>query len=256
MGLTVSYKNNVGTIVMGGDERHDIRITTIEGLGLCGREYSVATYSGYDGQETLSDRALPRTITMAVEICCNDAVLKLKSMLGVLNQSGTLFVKEGSVCRRIYCNQVTTAEGERILKGRIIKLVLQFVCDNPYFEDEEDTDVALYDRRKLLQSPFSLPSMFGQIILGTEIIISGHRNVEPIITLRCPSGSDAGSYIFIKNESTGATIHLEYSPCEKDEIMTAFANFRGQRYYETCFDIPKWIKDNSNYENRNHNTLL
>lgn len=28
-------------------------------------------------------------------------------------------------------------------------------------------------------------------------------------------------------------------------IMTAFANFRGQRYYETCFDIAKWIRDNS-----------
>ena len=27
------------------------------------------------------------------------------------------------------------------------------------------------------------------------------------------------------------------------KIMTAFANFKGQRYYETCFDIPKWIKE-------------
>ncbi len=30
------------------------------------------------------------------------------------------------------------------------------------------------------------------------------------------------------------------------KIMTAFGNFRGQRYYETCFDIPKWIKKCSN----------
>ena len=28
-------------------------------------------------------------------------------------------------------------------------------------------------------------------------------------------------------------------------IMTDFANFRGQRYYETCFDIAKWIKEKS-----------
>lgn len=28
-------------------------------------------------------------------------------------------------------------------------------------------------------------------------------------------------------------------------IMTNFANFRGQRYYETCFNIPEWIKENS-----------
>lgn len=28
-------------------------------------------------------------------------------------------------------------------------------------------------------------------------------------------------------------------------IMTAFANFKGQRYYETCFDLPQWIYENS-----------
>lgn len=28
-------------------------------------------------------------------------------------------------------------------------------------------------------------------------------------------------------------------------IMTAFANFKGQRYYETCFDLAEWIKVNS-----------
>lgn len=26
-------------------------------------------------------------------------------------------------------------------------------------------------------------------------------------------------------------------------IMTAFANFRGQRYYETCFDLAQWIRE-------------
>lgn len=28
-------------------------------------------------------------------------------------------------------------------------------------------------------------------------------------------------------------------------IMTAFANFKGQRYYETCFDLAQWIRDHS-----------
>lgn len=31
-------------------------------------------------------------------------------------------------------------------------------------------------------------------------------------------------------------------------IMTNFANFKGERYYETCFDIPKWIKNTTNVE--------
>lgn len=28
-------------------------------------------------------------------------------------------------------------------------------------------------------------------------------------------------------------------------IMTQIANCKGQRYYETCFDIPKWIRENN-----------
>lgn len=28
-------------------------------------------------------------------------------------------------------------------------------------------------------------------------------------------------------------------------VMTAFANFKGQRYYETCFDLAGWIRKNS-----------
>lgn len=29
-------------------------------------------------------------------------------------------------------------------------------------------------------------------------------------------------------------------------IMVSFANMRGQRYYETCYDLAGWIRDNSN----------
>ena len=28
-------------------------------------------------------------------------------------------------------------------------------------------------------------------------------------------------------------------------VMTSFANFRGQRYYETCFDLAQWIREKS-----------
>lgn len=218
MGLTVSFKNNLGTVVMSGDMSRDIRITAIEGLGMCNKEYAVAVFSGYDGQETLNSRFLARTITVATEFFCKNLSERLKNILLVLNQPGYLFVDNGSVCRKIRCEQVTVTEVEPILKGRISKFVIQFVCDSPYFEDAEDTVIALYDRIKLLKSPFVLPSAFGGIVVGANICISGQMDVEPIITLRCPSGAAEGSYIFVKNESNGAAIRLGYCPCEDDEI--------------------------------------
>lgn len=40
--------------------------------------------------------------------------------------------------------------------------------------------------------------------------------------------------IFVKQFRKKRTVH----------IMTDYANFKGERYYETAFNIPKWIKEN------------
>lgn len=224
MGLRVRYENALGVVEMTGGGESELRITKMDGFGLVGREYNTVVYSGYDGQETVSSRALPRAITMAVEFCCNNIAEKLKKALLVLNQKGSLLVETDGFSRRIFCNQVTVTDSERILKNRISAMVIQFVCDSPYFEDAEDTVVALYRRVKLLETPFSLPTMFGDIVIGANIYVSGAFSVEPVLTLYYPEELEKAESIVITNETNGAVIRLEYTPSKNDVVTVDIKN--------------------------------
>jgi len=217
--LVIVYKNAEGEIKMSGCGRGEIRVKQIEGLGLPGREYSAAVYNGYDGQETLNSRVLPRTITMAVEFCCDNMTEKLRYALHVFSKSGYLFVKYGEVSRRIFCNQVIVADAVGVLKGQISSVAIQFVCDNPYFEDESDTVLPLYQRVKLLETPFSLPAMFGKIIIGAKLEISGVVPLEPVITLHYSRATENSEMIVITNETTGKSIVLDYLPGDDDTVV-------------------------------------
>ncbi|MBQ7097012.1 MAG: phage tail family protein [Clostridia bacterium] len=224
MGVRVRYENALGAVEMTGDGEGDIRIIKMDGFGLAGREYDTVVYSGYDGQETVRSRALPRAITMAVEFCGLNVAERVRSALQVLNRKGVLVVEHDEFSRRISCSQVTVTDSERILKNRISTMVIQFVCDSPYFEDAEDTVVALYRRVKLLETPFSLPSMFGDIIIGADIIVSGAFSVEPVITLYYPDALEQVESIVITNEANGASIRLDYTPSENDVVTVDVKN--------------------------------
>ena len=220
MGLTLKYKNNLGTVLMqGGGQESPLRVTGIDGIGLVHREYNTAVYSGYDGQETLGSRTLARSITVAVEVVDKAAVQVMRHAFDVLSQGGKLYIKDGNLERCITCNQVHVTETNRILRGQILTFAVQFICDSPFFEDAYDTVVPLYKRIKLLETPFALPAMFGEIILGGSIEIKGALSVEPIITIHYPTKLEGTESIVLTNGTTGKSVRLDYAP-SADETIT------------------------------------
>ncbi len=227
MSLTITYKNELGMVTMqGGGDASSFRITAIEGLGLVSREYSTAVYSGYDGQETLSSRAEARTITIGLEVMDKDVTKAVRSALQVLGREGTLYIKSENTDRRIRCSQVYAPDITRVLRGEIATFALQLVCDSPYFEDGTDTVVPLYQRTKLLETPFTLPAVFGNIVVGATVRILGTISVEPIITLYYPSALEGIESIVIRNETTGASIQLDYAPQADDTVTIDIKNRR------------------------------
>ena len=225
MSLTLTYKNELGTVTMqGGGSSSPLRITVIEGLGLVAREYNVAVYSGYDGQETLSSRAAARTITIALEVNSRNAVSEIRSALHIFSRAGTLYIKNADIDRRIKCNQVQAPDVTRVLRGEVATFVVQIVCDSPFFEDRADTTEALYKREKLLKTTFTLPSMFGYITQGATIKVLSAIPVEPVITLHYPSALEETESIVIKNKSTGAAIQLDYAPRDNDTVIIDIKN--------------------------------
>ena len=189
MSLKLVFKNELGEVLMHGSGSGAVRVLGVEGLGPLVNEYTSAVYSGNDGQETLTHRAMPRTITVSAEVSGMGEKETLKSAVRVFSKPGVLFVMTEDFSRRIECNQVQMTDIKRVIKGKIETFVVQFVCDSHYFMDEEDKTVALYERQKLLQSPFSLPTKFGEIVLGAKIEIKGEKVVEPRIEIYYPSGT-------------------------------------------------------------------
>lgn len=224
--MKILYKNSFGTVEFSGKGTSDFCILAIDGLQPFLKEYEVATYTGYDGQETLSSRALPRTITISAEYNGNYADNSVKKVLKVLEKNGEMTIENNGICRSIICNQILVSEVNSVLKGKIAGIVVQFVCDSPYFTDEFDTVVPLYARSKLLVSPFSLPTAFGGIIIGGDIEITGDYDVEPIISMYYPSPLEAEENVIITNETTGKSIKLNYAPIEKEIITIDVKNRR------------------------------
>lgn len=224
MGLIMIYKNDLGEVTMHGGSEGEVRIRAAEGLGPVIREYSSAIYAGYDGQETLSSRATARSITVALEVTGANAAACVRNALQIFEKGGTLYIKNEELDRRIVCNQVQVPEVTRVLRGQISSFAVQFVCDNPYFEDGLDTAVPLYKRTKLLSTPFALPSMFGEIIIGGSFEVKGCIPSEPVITLYYPAEISGVESISITNKTTGKTLQLDYAPQKDDTVIIDVKN--------------------------------
>lgn len=218
MGFKVVFRNSLGDVEMYGDSRGSIRIVGMEGLGPVENEYRTVVYNGLDGQETLSSRALPRSITMALEVCDGKLYDVAKRALRIFGKEGYLYIRNQFDAYRIFCNQVRCPEVTKVIKSNIASFVVQFVCDSPYFEDECETVIPLYKRIPLLETPFSLPGCFGDIVLGARIDIEGCGEVEPKIRLYYPEAMDHAGEIVLGNLTTGAQIRLLYMPSDRDTV--------------------------------------
>ncbi len=220
----IMYENKIGNLTLYGSGEGNLRILEIEGLEPASKEHTVANYPGQQGQETLSSRALPRTITMSVELLKKPYETHIHGILDILQEPGMLFIKEEDFYRRIYCSQIHITDVKRIVKGEIATFAVQFVCDSPYFEDAEDTVIPLYRRTKGLSTPFTLPCSFGEIVAGGVVENKGSIPIEPIITIYYPSALEGVDGITIKNETTGKGIILDYSPTGEDTVVIDVKN--------------------------------
>ncbi len=218
MSLTLIYKNALGTVTMTGRGRDDVRICSIEGLGPVNYDYTTAVYSGQRGQKTIFSRALERSITIALEVTGGDISSVMSQLLRVLSEGGTLYIKAFHLDRRIECSQVQIPDVTGVLKGEIATFAVQFISDDPYFEDGEDIVVPLYKQTKLLSTPFEMPCILGEIVMGAEIEILGTIAVEPTITMYYPDALGGIENITITNQTTGKSICLDYTPQEDDTV--------------------------------------
>lgn len=217
--LKLTYISKNGTAELWGGGKSPLRVTEIEGLGLAEKEYQTASFAGYDGQETISARYLQRSITVSGDVQSGSAREALSKAVEILMESGYLYITDGDFKRRIYCNQTAFPDAKRVLRGKIATFAIQFVCDSPFFEDAENTVVALYKRQNNIPMPFTLPRAFTTTVTGASVNVSSRTAVEPVIEIRFSKAAAADETIAITNKTTDKKISLAHTPV-KGEIIT------------------------------------
>ncbi len=222
--ISFKYKNRLGTVSFSGGGNDAFRLTNFLGFGLAEREYVTADYSGFDGCVTVSSRFLPRAITISGDISGQSINHDLREAIEILSEPGYLYVTDGDFKRCIYCDRISFPDVNRILKGKIASFAIQFICDNPYFEDADDTVVALYSRTKCLTSPFTLPTIFSTTTAGATISINSKYEVEPILKIYFSREIEGGADVVIRNSTTGKAISLKHTPIAGESITIDVKN--------------------------------
>ena len=222
--LQIEFKNEIGTIVMGGGAHCCMNITGIDGLGAPGMERNVVRYPNQAGQAFLSQTALPRVITIAGTV--NGFQHELTRMVKILHRPGSLYLTFCNKRRKINCVCTDFPDVQRFFQSGINSFALQFTCDNPFFTSFEPVSLPLYERANtpLANGKFTPPWIFTATTSTQTFFVAGDEPAEPRITVR--SNMTGTANLSFTNATSGAFIRLTTPVADDDIILVDIYNRR------------------------------
>lgn len=222
--MKIEFINSRGKILFSGGAsagRDTCFIVEVSGLGLAPMAISTVTWSGVDGQSTVSRCYRGRSIVISADIPRRsyDFEQFYGRFLRILEAEGELFVFSRRKKRRIRAYASSVSEGKS--QGEWKRVVITFTCDSPYFTDIEKVSGALFTKNRYLATEFVLPLIISERINRTLVYNAGDIPAEPIIRFKNASdGADgSGGNLIIKNETTGKTLTLNYYPNPGCEVI-------------------------------------
>ncbi len=219
--MKLIYENSVGRITMRGGTDAIYNITEISGLSLPEVTADTVRYPGEAGQEVTQLLYLPRTITIAGDIC--DKTGKHTAfMANVCAKSGTMYVAQNRSVRKISCRVLSFLPGKR--KGVYVPFTLQLVADKPYFEDSSETEVVIAKREKTLSSPFIFPTHFSKRTARANILNRGSVPLEPVFLISSKEHAVCPNGIIIENMTTGERLKLHLEVLSGETIKIDIEN--------------------------------
>lgn len=225
MSKKMYFENGRGRVEMFLGGAGPVRVTALSGFGNPDRNYNAVTFAGRDGQKTLSSVAQARTLIISGDIKFHNRET-VEYIMKVLDGEGTLYLDFDGKKRKIYCSQVSFADGER--KGGFMKFVLTLKADNVYFNDTEPTETAVFKRSEMLDGDIVFPCIFTKNISEATVMNYGEADVEPIIKIYNfhDEGKDSADGIVVENLTTGQKIHIVTGMDENEVITVDIANRR------------------------------
>lgn len=212
------FENEIGKIIFGDDS--PFKITHINGLYTPSKNYGTISYADYDGTFTYSDNANARIITIGGDVVSKDLRYHLEEASRIFNRSGFFTVDCGEKVRKIECNQVNFSVSSRTMISCVF--TLQFLCDYPYFTDENAEKCDIHGFFPLIKNPVTFPCVLSQSNNKKDIDIKSHIKTYPVFTIIVESkGSVTNEENYgykLINHTTGRSIYLKHKSVAGEKI--------------------------------------
>lgn len=244
--FSIKFYNETGSITFGGGRSASSwRLTNAEGLTLVGKSFKTARYANQDGQETTSVTSNARTITLSGDITIGDNfAVEYASAIATLENAGWLEITTACGVRRIAAQCCDFRQGDR--KGRYLIFTVQFICDNPFFEDVSAEETVIFHKLPLMDDSFEFPGMFSQRISKSNLEYAGNMKTEPIFFIEINEGTQGDNVLSMYNHTSGETLKFNYAAAMGECITVDVVNRK--IYNADGENLLKYLADDSFFD--------
>ena len=226
--MQIELKNEKGSFCIGGGSHPVARLDAIEGIGVVAKVPETVIFEGQPGRTTIDIRDAERTITLSFDFYSDE--YEVKRLYNIISHPVQLCFFLRNSRRKITGRLMNATDASGIIYHCWYRIVLQFVCDDPYFHDLYDTESGisaiinnLPNANENGESYIQLPAVATERINSGVVINKGDTKVYPVIELYNHKTEEDSPEVYgltIANQTTGAVIELEYSmaPAEKITI--------------------------------------
>ena len=224
--MLIKLQNEFGSFEVGGGSHPIARLTQITGIGIPAKEDTTITFEGQAGNTLTSVRDTTRTITMSFDFYGDER--EVEKLYRIIYRSVTLTFYAGNRRRKIECLCKVATEIEKIIYHRWQKIVLQFLCYDPYFYDvcniQQPVSMITDQLPNVNENTewyMQLPAVATVRSNCTMVKNQGDIDIHPIITLKSNQGISLLSednYIILRNLTTSKALTINYA-MGADEVV-------------------------------------
>lgn len=220
--MKLTYENKRGKVVMYGGGGDGFNIIEIRGLSLPENDMETVYYPYVAGRKVESVTPLERIITLSGDIL-DKTNKKLERAINVFSHPGTIIINSNGKVRKISARCISFEPNRR--RGNFVPFAAQFVADDPYFTDVNETRVYLFKQEKKLGTQFIPPCMISSRKTEADIINCGDGAIEPVFEISSLQGVVCPNGITVRNRQNGNEIKL-MCDIEKNEVITIDVKMR------------------------------
>lgn len=248
--MRIVLKGENGNFEIGGGAHANARLLDIQGIGLPPKEVTAATFAGQNGQSVTSVRDSVRTITVSFDFYVNPRMMQ--KLYGILYAPVEMcfYTSGGRYTITAQCRD--SVDVERIIYGAWNKVAVQFVCDDPYFHDMQETKIAVASYVNYFPNAYedgkwlvSLPAVATERLTRVTVKNKGVTKIYPQISAKKTNaavGTSSEYGLKLINHTTGKTIEIDYRLTATSNILF---NVAKRKITDGDVNITSYISDDT-----------